>query len=55
MIQWIIFIPIVICLGYFAFFKKWETGNFISLGFEKPIFIILLITFILIWGGFFWW
>jgi K+-transporting ATPase A subunit len=54
-LKWIIFTTIVILLlRKISVSSKEPTGDY-GIDIETPIYIILLIAFILIWGGFFWW
>jgi len=54
-LKWIIFTTIVILLlRKISVSSKESTGDY-GIDIETPIYIILLIAFILIWGGFFWW
>lgn len=51
--QWLVFIPVVLILGYLSFRDDGSSG--IGAGLEKVLWLIALIAFILIWGGIFWW
>jgi K+-transporting ATPase A subunit len=54
-LKWIIFTTIVILLlKKISVSSKEPTGDY-GIDIETPFYIILLIAFILIWGGFFWW
>jgi hypothetical protein len=54
-LKWIIFTTIVILLlRKISVSSKESTGDY-GIDIETPIYIILLIAFVLIWGGFFWW
>ena len=47
--SWFIFVPIVIILIYYTFVKEYEGWEL-----ERPIFLFLLLLFIAIFGGIFW-
>jgi hypothetical protein len=54
-LKWIIFTTIVILLlRKISVSSKESTGDY-GIDIETPFYVILLIAFILIWGGFFWW
>jgi hypothetical protein len=54
--SWIIFIGVVLFLLYKIHKSSNESGgSYYSFDFETPLWSIVLIAFILIWGGIFWW
>jgi hypothetical protein len=53
---WLIFIGVVLFLLYKIHKSSNESGgSYYSFDFETPLWSIVLIAFILIWGGIFWW
>ena len=54
-LTWIIFSIIVVFLLYKILFGYKQTGGYINIDFETPLWIIALLFFIGIWGGIFWW
>jgi len=52
--SWVIFIVVGGGLSYKAFLSNKEVRGY-GFDLETPLYIILLIAFILIWGGIFWW
>jgi hypothetical protein len=54
--SWLIFIGVVLFLLYKIRKSSNENrGGYINLDIETPFWLIILIAFILIWGGIFWW
>jgi hypothetical protein len=54
--SWIIFIGVVLFLLYKIRESSNESGgSYYSFDFETSFWSIILIAFILIWGGIFWW
>lgn len=54
--SWLIFIGVVLFLLYKIRESSNESGgSYYSFDFETPFWSIILIAFILIWGGIFWW
>jgi hypothetical protein len=53
--SWLIFIGVVIFLLYKIHKSSNSGGGDYSFDFETPLWSIVLIAFILIWGGIFWW
>jgi hypothetical protein len=53
--SWLIFIGVVLFLSYKIRKSSNEGGGDYSFDIETPFWSILLIAFILIWGGIFWW
>ena len=53
--SWLIFIIVVGGLSYKAYLSNKEPVSGYGFDLETPLYIILLIAFILIWGGVFWW
>ena len=51
--QWLVFIPVVLVLGYLVLRDDGSSG--IGAGLDKVLWLIALIAFVLIWGGIFWW
>jgi hypothetical protein len=53
--SWLIFIGVVLFLLYKIRKSSNESGGDYSFDIETPFWSIILIAFILIWGGIFWW
>lgn len=54
--SWPIFIGVVLFLLYKIRKSANESrGGYINFDIETPFWLIILIAFILIWGGIFWW
>jgi hypothetical protein len=53
--SWLIFIGVVLFLLYKIRKSSNEGGGDYSIDLETPFWLIILIAFILIWGGIFWW
>jgi hypothetical protein len=54
--SWLIFIGVVLFLLYkIRKSSKENSGGDYRFDFETPFWLIILIAFILIWGGIFWW
>ena len=52
--QWVVFSAVVILLLY-GIFRDKDTGGSYGFDLETPLCAILLIAYVLVWGGIFWW
>ena len=52
--SWIVFAVVVLLLLIGIFKEEKNSGDY-SFNLMKPFFAIILIAFVLIWGGIFWW
>jgi hypothetical protein len=54
--QWLIFIPVALILLYLTFKEPQRTGGYLDLsGLNNLLWGIVLVVFVLVWGGIFWW
>lgn len=52
--SWFVFVPVVCFLLWLVVRDTGPKGDY-GIDIEKPFWAIILIAFILVWGGFFWW
>ena len=52
---WLIFIGVIMAIILRIIYNQNNTHGDYSWDLESPLLVILLIAFILIWGGNFWW
>lgn len=53
--SWIIFIGVIITIISRILYNTNSTYGDYSFDLESPLLVIILIGFVLIWGGVFWW
>ncbi len=52
---WILFIGVIVAIIGRIWWNSKNTYGDYSWDLESPLLVILLIAFVLIWGGIFWW
>ncbi len=52
---WILFFAVIIAGIARIWYNSSESGGDYSWDLESPLIIVLLIAFVLVWGGVFWW
>jgi len=54
--SWVIFVIVVGGLSYKAYLSGSErSSGYLNIDLETPLYMLLIIVFILVWGGIFWW